>query len=81
MGTRIMDLILIKDGVHDFKVIGNEIHGQTGGAITPMRDELYTIKTLGHASSMPLNDFKVLEDEQKYQIAKALFRFVNETQS
>ncbi|MCK5562144.1 MAG: hypothetical protein KAJ51_16215 [Thermoplasmata archaeon] len=78
MGTRTMDLILIKDGVHDFKIIGNEVHGTSGGAITPMRDELFSIKTLGHASSMPLQDYKVLEDEQKYHIAKALFLFVNE---
>ncbi len=78
MGTRTMDLILVKDGVHDFKIIGNEAHGATGGAITPMRDELFSIKTLGHASSMPLEDYKILEEEQKYHVAKALFLFVNE---
>jgi hypothetical protein len=78
MGTRTMDLILIKDGVHDFKIIGNESHGASGGTITPMRDELFSIKTFGHSSSMPLEDYKMLEEEQKYHIAKALFLFVNE---
>jgi hypothetical protein len=78
MGTRTMDLILVKDGVHDFKIIGNESHGASGGAISPMRDELISIKTFGHASSMHLEDYKMLEDDQKYHIAKALYLFVNE---
>lgn len=78
MGTRTMDLILVKDGVHDFKIIGNEAHGESGGSISPMRDELFSIKTLGHASSLPMEDYKMLEADQKYHIAKALFLFVNE---
>ena len=70
-----MDLIIIKDGVNDYKIISNESHGATGGTITPMQDELFAIKTLGHASYRAMEDWAYLDDNQKSAVSKCIFAF------
>jgi hypothetical protein len=77
LGTREMDLLLIKDGVNDYKIIANETHGATGGAITPMQDELFALKTLGHASYRAMEDWAYLDNEQKLAVSKCVFAFTD----
>lgn len=77
LGTREMDLLLIKDGVNDYKIIANETHGATGGTITPMQDELFAVKTLGHASYRAMEDWAYLDNEQKLAVSKCIFAFTD----
>jgi hypothetical protein len=77
LGTREMDLLLIKDGVNDYKIISNESHGTTGGNITPMQDELFAIKTLGHSSFRAMEDWAYLDNEQKIAVSKCIFAFTD----
>jgi hypothetical protein len=77
LGTREMDLLLIKDGVNDYKIIANESHGTTGGTITPMQDELFAIKTLGHSSYRAMEDWAYLDNEQKIAVSKCVFAFTD----
>ncbi len=77
LGTREMDLLLIKDGVNDYKIIANESHGTTGGTITPMQDELFAIKTLGHSSYRAMEDWAYLDNEQKTSVSKCIFAFTD----
>lgn len=75
LDTREMDLILIKDGVNDYKIIANESHGQAGGNLMPMQDELFAVKTLGHASYRTMEDWAYLDDSQKEAISKCVYAF------
>jgi len=75
LDTREMDLIMIKDGVNDYKIIANETHGAAGGNLMPMQDELFAIKTLGHASYRTMEDWAYLDDLQKESISKCIYAF------
>jgi hypothetical protein len=77
LATREMDLLLIKDGVNDYKIIANESHGASGGNITPMQDELFAIKTLGHSSYRAMEDWAYLDNEQKVAVSKCIFAFTD----
>jgi hypothetical protein len=77
LATREMDLLLIKDGVNDYKIIANESHGAVGGNITPMQDELFAIKTLGHSSYRAMEDWAYLDSEQKIAVSKCIFAFTD----
>jgi hypothetical protein len=74
--TRDMDLIMIKDGVNDYKIISNETHGAVGGTLMPMQDELFAIKTLGHASYRAMEDWAYLDEHQKECISRCIYAFV-----
>jgi hypothetical protein len=76
MASRPMDLVLVHDGVHDYTLMGNEAH-TSGGNISPMRDNLASIKTLGTPTYMPLQGLKELEVEQKDKITRTLFQFLS----
>ncbi|WP_455391514.1 hypothetical protein [[Eubacterium] cellulosolvens] len=75
LDTREMDLIMIKDGVNDYKIIANESHGAAGGNLMPMQDELFAIKTLGHASFRTMEDWAYLDDGQKAAISMCIYAF------
>ena len=72
LGNRAMNLFLLKEAVNDYRVIGNEVHGQ---ALNPRRDELFALKTLG-CSYMVLDDYRMLDPPQKQQITRAIYSFV-----
>jgi hypothetical protein len=74
--TREMDLIMIKDGVNDYKIIANESHGAASGSLMPMQDELFAIKTLGHASYRAMEDWAYLDENQKLAISKCVYAFM-----
>lgn len=75
LDTRDMDLLMIKDGVNDYKIIANESHGAAGGTLMPMQDELFAIKTLGHASYRAMEDWAYLDDNQKQAVSKCIYAF------
>ena len=75
LDTREMDLLMIKDGVNDYKIIANETHGAVGGTLMPMQDELFAIKTLGHASYRAMEDWAYLDDNQKQAVSKCIYAF------
>ena len=77
LGTREMDLVLIKDGVNDYKIISNETHGATGGNIVSMQDELFALKTFGHCSYRIMEDWAYLDNEQKVAVAKCVYAFTD----
>ncbi len=77
MGSRHMDLVLVHDGVHDYTLLGNEAHS-AGGNISPMRDNLVTIKTLGATTYMPLPGLRELDPEQKDKVTRTLFQFLSQ---
>ncbi len=77
LGTREMDLLLIKDGVNDYKILANESHGAISSAMTPMQDELFALKTLGHASYRTMEDWAYLDNEQKLAVSKCIFAFTD----
>jgi hypothetical protein len=76
LGERKMDLYLVKDGIHDYKIMGNETHGATGGRLQPYKDELFSFKTLGKASYMVLDEYRALEQDQQNMIISAVQAFV-----
>lgn len=77
MGSRTMDLVLVHDGVHDYTLMGNESH-TSGGNISPMRDNLVTIKTLGATTYMPLSGLKELDPTQKDKITRIMFQWLSQ---
>jgi hypothetical protein len=76
IGGRIMNLYLVKDGIHDYKILGNESHSQSSSRLQPMRDEMFSIKTLGKSSYFIMDEFKVLDQTQQNQIIYALQNFL-----
>ncbi|UCH90376.1 MAG: hypothetical protein JSV49_04750 [Thermoplasmata archaeon] len=78
LGGRIMNLYMVKDGIYDYKILGNEAHGQAGGRLTPMRDEVFSMKTLGTPSFFIMDEFKMLESTQQNQIIYALQTFLSQ---
>jgi len=78
LGGRKMDLYLVKDGIHDYKIMGNETHGTSGGRLQPYKDELFSFKTLGKASYMVLDEYRVLEPDQQNMIIAAVQAFVSQ---
>lgn len=78
LGGRMMDLFLVKDGVHDYKILGNETHGAAGGKLTPYRDEIISMKTLGQASYLILDEFRALDQNQQNLIIHAIEMFLQQ---
>jgi len=76
IGQRPMNLILMKEAIHDFLLLGNEGH-QVGKA-SGRRDDLIMIKTLGTPSFMLMNDYQLLPDEAKGQVAQTLFNLLEQ---
>lgn len=78
LGGRIMNLYLLKDGIHDYKIIGNEAHGQSHGQLTPYRDEIFSFKTFGKASYLILDEYMTLDQTQQGQITSAIQMFLTQ---
>ena len=78
IGFRDMDMILLKEAVHDYKIIGSEVHTQSQRNIAPHRDELFAIKTLGGYNYMILEGYKELDEKQKSDIANAFYQFLTQ---
>ncbi|MGA1848577.1 MAG: hypothetical protein ACMUHB_04475 [Thermoplasmatota archaeon] len=76
IGFRNMDVILMKEATHDFKVLGSEQHSQSQANVNPHKDELFAIKVLGGVNFLVLEEFKALEVEQKQAIANAFYSFL-----
>ncbi len=71
LGTRQMDLVLMKEAVNDYKVMGNESHGLSN--VNAMRDTLVVIKTLGTPTFQILPDYEELDEPAKADITQSLF--------
>jgi hypothetical protein len=78
IGFRKMDVILMKEATHDFKIIGSEVHSQSQANVNPHKDELFSIKVLGGVNFLVLEEFKALEPEQKQAIANAFYSFLTQ---
>jgi hypothetical protein len=76
IGFRNMDVILMKEATHDFKIMGSEQHSQSQANVNPHKDELFAIKVLGGVNFLVLEEFKALEVEQKQAIANAFYSFL-----
>jgi hypothetical protein len=76
IGFRKMDMILLKEATHDYKIIGSEQHSQSQANVNPHKDDLFAIKTLGGVNFLILEQFKMLEDEQKQHIANNFYQFL-----
>ncbi len=76
IGFRNMDLYLVKEATHDYKVFGSEVHTQSQATINPLRDDHFAVKVLGGLHYMVLEEFKKLEDDQKRDIATAFYEFL-----
>jgi hypothetical protein len=78
IGFRKMDVILMKEATHDFKVMGTEQHSQSQANVNPHKDELFSIKVLGGINFLVLEEFKALEPQQKQAIANAFYQFLTQ---
>ncbi|MGA1821164.1 MAG: hypothetical protein ACMUIG_01400 [Thermoplasmatota archaeon] len=78
IGFRKMDMVLLKEATHDFKIIGSEQHSQSQANVNPHKDDLFSIKVLGSYNYLVLDQFKMLEDEQKQQIANGFYQFLTQ---
>ncbi len=76
IGFRKMDLYLVREATHDYKIFGSEVHTQSQSTINPLRDDLFAIKVLGGLHYMVLDEFKKLEDDQKREISTAFYEFL-----
>ncbi|HHD15214.1 MAG TPA: hypothetical protein ENK47_00730 [Euryarchaeota archaeon] len=76
VGFRNMDMILLKEATHDYKIMGSEQHSQSQANVNPHRDDLFAIKVLGGINYLVLEEFKRLEDEQKQLIINAFYEFL-----
>jgi len=76
IGFRKMDVILMKEATHDFKIIGSEQHSQSQANVNPHKDELFSVKVLGGVNFLVLEEFKGLEPDQKQAIANAFYQFL-----
>ena len=78
IGFRNMDMILLKEATHDFKIIGSEQHSQSQANVNPHKDELFSVKVLGGINFLVLEEFKALEEEQKRNILNAFYQFLTQ---
>ncbi len=78
IGFRKMDMILMKEATHDFKVIGSEQHSQSQANVNPHKDELFSVKVLGGINFLVLEEFKGLEPDQKQAIANAFYSYLTQ---
>jgi hypothetical protein len=78
IGFRKMDVILMKEATHDFKIIGTEQHSQSQANVNPHKDEHFSIKVLGGINFLVLEEFKALEPQQKQAIANAFYQFLTQ---
>jgi len=76
LGNRPMHLIMLKEGVHDYKIIGNELQQAGSRTLNPRMDELYSIKTVGTPTFTPLSDLPTLTPPQLQGVIKGLMRFL-----
>ncbi len=74
LGTRQMNLVLMKEAINDYKVMGNESHALSN--VNPMRDTLVIIKTLGTPIFQILKDYEELDEQSKSDITQSLFSFL-----
>jgi hypothetical protein len=71
-------MILMKEAIHDFKIIGSEQHSQSQSNVNPHKDELFSIKVLGGVNFLVLDEFKALDEAQKSAIGNAFFQFLRQ---
>ncbi|MBN1391101.1 MAG: hypothetical protein JXA22_10720 [Candidatus Thermoplasmatota archaeon] len=76
IGFRNMDIIMMKEATHDFKILGTEQHSQSQANVNPHKDELFSVKVLGGINFLVLEEFKALEPQQKQSIANAFYQFL-----
>jgi len=74
LGTRQMNLMLMKEAINDYKIMGNESHALSN--VNPMRDNLVIIKTLGTPIFQILKDYEELDEQSKSDITQSLFSFL-----
>lgn len=76
MGVRMMDLVLVNPEKDVYNVLGNEGHDPNARRVHYMRDNLIIIKTQGLPRFDMLPDFDRLEENQKADIAKSVYSFL-----
>jgi hypothetical protein len=77
IGFRKMDMILLKEAIHDYRIVASEQHSQTQANVNPHKDELFSVKVLGQINFLVLEEFKRLEDEQKRNIVNSLYQYLH----
>lgn len=77
IGYRNMDMILLKEATHDYRIVASEQHSQTQANVNPHKDELFSIKVLGGINFLVLEEFKRLEDEQRQNIVNSLYQYLH----
>lgn len=76
IGFRKMDMILLKEATHDYRIVASEQHSQTQSNVNPHKDELFSVKVLGEINFLVLEEFKRLEDDQKKNIVNTLYQYL-----
>ncbi len=76
VGFRKMDMILLKEATHDYKILASEQHSQGQSNVNPHRDDLFAVKILGGINFLILEEFKGLEEEQKTLIINHFYQFL-----
>jgi hypothetical protein len=76
IGFRKMDMILLQEATHDYKIIGSEQHSQSQANVNPHKDDLFAVKVLGGVNFLVLEEFKGLEEEQKTHIINHFYQFL-----
>ena len=74
LGTRQMDIVLMKEAINTYKIMGNE--GHTLSNVSAMRDTLVVISTLGTPTFHLISDYEELDETSKSDITQALFGFL-----
>jgi len=74
LGTREMDIVLMKEAINSYKIMGNETHGLS--KVNAMRDTLVVISTLGVPTIHILPDYEELDEAGKSDITQSLFGFL-----
>ncbi|MFW3146850.1 MAG: hypothetical protein ACMUIE_08585 [Thermoplasmatota archaeon] len=78
IGFRKMDMILLKEAIHDYRIIGSEQHSQSQSNVNPHKDEHFSLKILGGINFLILEEFKALEPDQKQSIINAFYQFLTQ---
>jgi hypothetical protein len=76
VGFRKMDMILLKEATHDYKIIGSEQHSQSQANVNPHKDDLFAVKVLGGVNFLILEEFKGLDEDQKTSIINHFYQFL-----
>lgn len=76
VGFRKMDMVLLKEATHDYKIFGSEQHSQGQANVNPHRDDLFSVKILGGINFLILEQFKGLEEGQKQAIINAFYQYL-----